>query len=807
MHEGDGKTELDFFDLPLLRRIAPLVAIVFVDGLALSILYPILPFYAQKFGASPALIGVIISLAAFFQAICSPLFGKLSDRKGRKPMLILGQCGSLLGMLTMVSASGIWILLIGRVLCGLSGGSSVIALATVSDVTKPHERTEAFSKIVLAQAFTFVIGPAIVALLIKSGYQGPLYAAAGSSGLSIIISLIFLNPRKNTQEITSKEGKQNSFLDNMRELGGNRKTIVLLVSAAFFWLSFFSYYSIVLLFYQKKFTWNGVPFTSKEGSYLVTYVGIVSMAIQLFLPKLMRKYESERKLIIIGFSSSIIGYFFINEISEVAWFFAVAPLIAVGNGILRTSLMGAVSKSFKKENQGFGMGFYQTINSFAQVAAPPMSAFFFQYREGKDWPLLACCLSLLGLIIAFNNQKEDVSMSKIKNLRRFSPQVLMGGAILTLGAIALIFKLHSEKIEHIQKMSNTLEADLLAGPHVRVVEVSHSPAETNLELIGEVHPFATVTLYSKINGYLKDILVETGDRVSKNQVIASVDSPEIEKQYQKVLFDLKNKKLIARRMNILSRKHLVAQQIVDQANADANQVQFEAASIAEQIRYQKIRAPFSGTVVNRFADPGALLQNTAGSLPVATISKLDQLRILVYVDQKDANGIRPGIPAKITIRERPEIEIMASVTRLSGELEAKTKTLCLEIDIDNSQGQIISGSFVQVQIKLKSESRLQVPIEALITKGEKTSVAVVDGQNMVRFKPVHIGKDDGRMATIISGLLDGEQVALSLSGGTRDGQHVQPIKLESLIGKQVLATKAQEPDSKARQPGSLREVH
>ena len=203
------------------------------------------------------------------------------------------------------------------------------------------------------------------------------------------------------------------------------------------------------------------------------------------------------------------------------------------------------------------------------------------------------------------------------------------------------------------------------------------------------------TLYAKVSGYLKAVKVDKGDKVKKDQLLAVIESPEIDKEYQGALADTKNKKAIAGRMNTLRERNLVSPQEADQANSDAEVANSKLESLAVQKGYETLRAPFDGTVTSRYADAGALVQNAANSqtsaLPVVTVSQVDMLRVYVYVDQRDASYIQLGGSANVKVAERPELNLNATVSRMSGELDPKTKMLTTEIDIDNKKRSTRTG--------------------------------------------------------------------------------------------------------------------
>jgi RND family efflux transporter MFP subunit len=313
-----------------------------------------------------------------------------------------------------------------------------------------------------------------------------------------------------------------------------------------------------------------------------------------------------------------------------------------------------------------------------------------------------------------------------------------------------------------------------------VASATPSPAEQALSLIGEARSFQSVTLYAKVSGFLKDVRVDKGDAVEAGQLLARIESPETGQQYDAAAADSTNKQAIAERYKPLLDKKLVSQQEADQAFADARVAKATMESMGALKGYQEIRAPFSGTVTARFADPGTLVQNAANSQtsaqPIFTVSQINRLRVYAYVDQKFAASIHNNLPVLISLQERPDVQVNGKVTRFSGELDNKTRMLLVEMDIDNRQGQIVAGSYVQVSLKVQSPVYIQVPVEALIIRDAKDYVPVVTSSNTITYRAVSLADNDGQHVKVLSGLAQGEKVALNLGNTIDEGTRVQPIE-------------------------------
>jgi RND family efflux transporter MFP subunit len=364
--------------------------------------------------------------------------------------------------------------------------------------------------------------------------------------------------------------------------------------------------------------------------------------------------------------------------------------------------------------------------------------------------------------------------------RRRSALVYLAG----LGALVLVafgvITLDARRKSQARADAEVREETVRRGPRVRLAPVKRSSGVRHLVLQGEARPYAEVTLYAKVAGYLRDLRVDKGDRVKANQVLATVIAPELDAQYLAAEADARNKRVNAKRLTALAPAGVVSAQELEQGQAAADVAEATQTALSNQRDYRVIRAPFGGVVTARFADPGTLIQSAAnaqsGAVPIVSIAKGDTLRVYVYLDQASASFVRVGDVATIRVPEKPGWSREAHVTRSSGALSPKTRTMQTEVDIENADGAILPGSYVDVGLDVKVPSLLEMPAEALVMRGEKTSVAVVDGESRVHYRPVVVADDDGQTVRLVSGINEGERVALNLGSDTSDGSPVQIVE-------------------------------
>jgi RND family efflux transporter MFP subunit len=364
-------------------------------------------------------------------------------------------------------------------------------------------------------------------------------------------------------------------------------------------------------------------------------------------------------------------------------------------------------------------------------------------------------------------------------VKRNKPPYLIG-ALIVIAVAVLIILMMTLRNSSEKEQTDQLKAEVAKGTVVRTVHVMVSPAEDSVQVEGDARPYESATLYAKLSGYLRSIKVDKGDHVSAGELLATIESPETDKQYLAAEAAMKNSEDIANRDQALLKKQLISQQDYEQAASTAEQAKQTVAQYKDLKSYEEIRAPFPGTVTARYADPGALVQNAANaatsSLPIVSIADLNKLRIELYVDQRYAPFVHNGEKVKITLPERPGFEEEANVTRFTGELDIQTRMLLVEVEANNKNNEIVAGSTVRAIIRVQHPSQMQIPVAALIVKGNQDFVGEIVNGNMLRLDPVILGKNYGQTIEITSGLTGNEILAVNVGNTIPNGAHVQVMK-------------------------------
>ena len=329
----------------------------------------------------------------------------------------------------------------------------------------------------------------------------------------------------------------------------------------------------------------------------------------------------------------------------------------------------------------------------------------------------------------------------------------------------------------------------MAVPTVSVVQPKRSAPTQEVVLPGNVQPFITAPIFSRTNGYLRRWYVDIGARVHTGQLLAEIETPEVDQQLRQSLSNvstaeanLRLAEITKERYQGLLKSNAVAQQDVDNAvgtyNANKAIVEANQANVKqlEALQsFEKIYAPFDGIVTARNTDIGDLI-NSGSSGGTRTdlfhISQPGKLRVFVNVPQDYSQAAKPGLSADLTLAEFPDRRFQGTLVRTSKSISDTTRTLLVEIDVDNPDGTLLTGSYAEVHLKLPGgASSFILPVNTLLFRSEGLRVAIVkDGKAVLT--PITPGHDFGDSIEIVSGLKGGENVIVNPPDSLITGQEV-----------------------------------
>ena len=390
----------------------PIFLIVVVDILGLTIMLPLLPFYAERYGASPSVVGLLVSSYAACQLIAGPLLGSISDQVGRKPVLLVSQIGTCVGFLVLAFAPNLAVIFLSRIIDGLTAGNLSIAQAYIADVTAPKERSRAFAVIGIAFGFGFLVGPGISGLLSAHyGYEVPILLAASMSFLSILGTAFLLPrhaPRAEAPLVAEVEapvapgGKRLRVFDWGRYLVYFRRPVLggLLIEFFLFTFAFATFTGGFALFAERRFSWHGVPFGPKQVGFIFAYSGLFGILVQGAMRQgaLIRRL-GEVRLVTAGFLTGAIGYALLGISGGIAGLLVAASFASFGNGVLRPALTSLITQQVGRDEQGVVLGLNQSLLSVAQITAPALAGLLIDHGLLSAWALSAAAVTVLALVL------------------------------------------------------------------------------------------------------------------------------------------------------------------------------------------------------------------------------------------------------------------------------------------------------------------------------------------------------------------------------------------------------------------------
>lgn len=320
-------------------------------------------------------------------------------------------------------------------------------------------------------------------------------------------------------------------------------------------------------------------------------------------------------------------------------------------------------------------------------------------------------------------------------------------------------------------------------PTVTVISSQRPANDANLVLPGSTQGIQEAAIYARTNGYVREWKVDIGQTVQQGQLLAEIETPEVDQQLAQTKANYDIAKLTAERW-----ADLVAKDVVSKQEYDQNQKAYEAARANyEQLQrlqgFQKIVAPFAGVITARNIDNGDLVSaGTSGQpAPLFRIAQTEVLRIYVDVPQTQSRLITPEQSAAVSLREIPNRTFHAKVVRTARAIDPASRTLRTELQIPNADGELFPGMYAEVKFTLPQDPHaLIIPGNAVMIRSEGPKVLVVDAKNTIHSRAVKLGRDLGEKVEVASGLDPGESLVANPTDGLRDGTEVniqtQPSK-------------------------------
>ena len=364
---------------------------------------------------------------------------------------------------------------------------------------------------------------------------------------------------------------------------------------------------------------------------------------------------------------------------------------------------------------------------------------------------------------------------------------------LTIVAVMLLVLLVAGGITLLARASHeralAKETEIETVPTVAVVNPLPEKPDEDLVLPGSLLAYEESPIYARTNGYLVKWYKDIGSRVSKGELLAKIDTPEVDQELnqsraarQQIVAQMEIAKITADRWANLLKTDSVSAQEADQNASGYKQAQANLSAADANVRrleqlegFKDVYAPFTGVLTKRNVDPGALINAgaQAAGRELFDIARVDPLRVYTSVPQAYAPYIKVGAKTFVTLQEFPGQKFVATVARTAEAIDTNTRTLLTEVDVPNKDGRLLPGSFGEVHFAVGSNvNKVTVPVNTMLFRAQGAQVAVVGPDNKVQLRPINIGRDYGTTLEILGGVDPSEKIVVNPSDSLEEGQQV-----------------------------------
>jgi multidrug efflux system membrane fusion protein len=365
-------------------------------------------------------------------------------------------------------------------------------------------------------------------------------------------------------------------------------------------------------------------------------------------------------------------------------------------------------------------------------------------------------------------------------------------ALLIVGVLLLVLLIAGgltlwDHVSHERALAKETERETV--PTVAVVYPQSEKPDEDLVLPGSLQAYEESPIYARTSGYLVRWYKDIGSRVTKGELLAKIDTPEVDQELnqtraarQQIVAQMELAKISADRWQNLRKTDSVSAQEADQYDSGFKQSQANLAAADANVRrleqlegFKEVYAPFSGVLTKRNVDPGALINAGAGAAgrELFDLARVDPLRVYTSVPQAYAPFIKVGAKTAVTLQEFPGQKFVGKVVRTAEAIDPATRTLLTEVDVPNQDGRLLPGSFGEVHFAVGSGvNKVTIPVNAMLFRAEGPRVAVIAPGGKVQLRPINIGRDYGASLEVLGGVSPSDQVVINPADSLEDGQQV-----------------------------------
>jgi DHA1 family tetracycline resistance protein-like MFS transporter len=385
----------------MLTRILPILGVTFIDILGFSILLPILPYFVKHFGASDLIVGLLFSTFAACQFLAGPLWGNVSDRIGRKKVLIVSQIGATIGWFMLALAHSIGMVFVARIVEGASGGNLSVTQAYVADLVEPKQRGRAFSYVGASFSAGIVFGPLLGGTLYEHfGFSAPFLAAATLQFVTLIVTIIMLPESRNPQ------GSQVATLSHIRASLADPAVAPILLQMWAFSLALYAWFGVFALLLQAA-----LGFNAASSSFFFASFGVLSVIMQLGPGPRVIDSIGDRRSSNIGIGCALAGFLLVPFVHSIASLVPTFLLFGIGMAIARPALSSILTAGAPENQRGTILGVSSALDNLSGVSMPPLSTSLLG-RYGPPWAgAVSSLFAFVALVMGLAAQRKDQTQS------------------------------------------------------------------------------------------------------------------------------------------------------------------------------------------------------------------------------------------------------------------------------------------------------------------------------------------------------------------------------------------------------------
>lgn len=393
----------------MIRKLFPILGITFVDILGFSILIPTLPYFVTHFGMAPWVVGVLASVFSVCQLVSGPVWGNISDRIGRKAVLVISQIGATIGWATLAFAPNILIVFIARIIEGASGGNIGVTQAYVADLVQPKERARAFGLIGAMFGAGMVFGPLIGSLtFLKFGFPGPFLAAAALQVVTLVITVLMLPESRSKAERDESEAVR--LRDIVATLRKPRFRPILLQKSALS-MALYGWYLVIALYLAAQ-----LHFGQTETDYAFSAFALVGVFMNVFGVRSASERAGDYRMANIGIAALILGFGLVPFVHDIPMIVVVMVLFAFGQSLANAGITAQISNTAHEREQGTVLGVASSLDSVAGILAPPLSTgIFSRYGSaygGAESLLFSLAALAIGVFVPHRTTTHDAETTE-----------------------------------------------------------------------------------------------------------------------------------------------------------------------------------------------------------------------------------------------------------------------------------------------------------------------------------------------------------------------------------------------------------